>query len=397
MASTDKSLAVYVGMQVDLNGRELTLAPKTPINQVSKHGLELELPDNVFLGKVGKTADGLINSFLPDNPKKNKFKIDELTTGIEAVDGIINKIKEAELSLSKFHLKIPSKSQANAEDQDPTEYTVALAATWSDIPEEQKENMGGFEVTLKGLVVMFTNETQEGLDQIKMIKEATAEAQKVLAPGRDLEALKLKTKQELQYKLDKAKEDEANSQAVVDQMQAVEDQVKEIKNDDNITGDKEALTTVSKNAEKLREKANSSLDKAKRTIDEANDLIGKLLNISESEKMLERSRTIESESEDKINLIMADAQNNSQMTIEKLKTEVKDAEAKVEDAETKAKKAASEKPEEAASVTSKVAEIRAEIIKIKDLKKTTKLSTLKKKSYDLGQLITELTTLTGKL
>lgn len=235
MTSTDRSLAVYVGMQVDLNGRELTLAPKTPINQIGKRGLELELPDNVFLGKVGQTADGLINSFIPDNPNKDKFKIDEIKTGIDAVDTIIEKIKAAELSLSKFHVKIPpkyktdqdgkyidgskkvidfSKPNANSklvtidnDDQAPTEYTVALAATWSDpATNSSAANMGGFDMTLKGLVVMFTNENQDDLDQIKMIKEATTEAQKVLAPSRELNAKKLKAQQKL-AQATKAKED----------------------------------------------------------------------------------------------------------------------------------------------------------------------------------------------
>lgn len=210
-ALDDKSLDIYVGMQVDLNGRDLTLIPKTPINKVKEEGLELALPDTIFLGKVGDTVQGLVESFTPAG--STPIKIDDLTTGIPAVDGIVNKVKAAELSLSKFHLKMPSQYKRDEKnklvlennkpqlvtqeekDKNPamyaTEYTVGLAATWSDAKPADAESMGGFNMTMKGLFIMLTNEEQDPDELDQIIVNAAKEAQKVLAPSRELNAKNL--------------------------------------------------------------------------------------------------------------------------------------------------------------------------------------------------------------
>jgi hypothetical protein len=270
---TSKDLAIYVGMQAELNGREITLAPKTPINQVDIYGLELELPDTVFLGKLGDTADNLIENFTPEGSNAPKMS-DLANTGIGAIDNIIKKVSDAELSLSKFHVNIPSQYEKDEnndlkkdkegkpvklQQNDPkgkTEYTVGLAATWSNTKSTSKEKMGGFDMTIKGLFVMFSNEDQEDLDQIQMIKDATAEAQKILAPAREFQAKKLKAQQDISA----ATKLKAELEAAKTKAETIKDSLTAQ------TNDKDRATDFLKNADDSIAKAETILKDAEKAL-----------------------------------------------------------------------------------------------------------------------------------
>jgi len=124
-----KELEIYVGMSIDLNGQPLVLAPKTPINKIKEKGLELELPDNVFLGNVGDMMEAAVNAVKPQNDPK-PFKLEEFKKQYESVPvagKLIQGITSADLTLNKFHVKKHPKEQGG-----DTDYTVAMVATWRE-------------------------------------------------------------------------------------------------------------------------------------------------------------------------------------------------------------------------------------------------------------------------
>jgi len=179
----DRSANVYVGVALEINNRTVELAPTTPINKIDEVGLELELPENLYLGKLQAGIDALVGQFSPG------FKFDECkekAKDIPALQKFIAKVGDAEITIQDLHIKIPPKLKATEADKlkDPTKstaegsvkpsdpatlYTVALAATWPKTGDEKKkkekeESLGGFDITLRGIYVMVTNETREEID-----------------------------------------------------------------------------------------------------------------------------------------------------------------------------------------------------------------------------------------
>ncbi|GEM_PF-1689560 len=155
-----RSANVYLGMALEINNRAVELAPITPINKIDEMGLELELPDNLYLGKLKDGIDALVKQFSPD------FKFDECkekAKDIPALQNIIAKVGDAEITIQDLHIKIPPKPKAEGDKKPDNLYTVALAATWPKAVGEP-ESLGGFNITLRGLYVMVTNETREEID-----------------------------------------------------------------------------------------------------------------------------------------------------------------------------------------------------------------------------------------
>lgn len=167
----------YVGAVLDIKGREVLLAPKTPINKIKEKGLELELPNNLNLGKAKDILNELLEYF------GSKTKVENLTTEITVVDKLIKKAMDAQITIQDLYIHVPSEYKKNDQgklidkdgkviisdsqvpvklpdnDKKPTEYTVAIAATWPDeIVTGDGEKLPGSNFTLKGLYLMVTNE-----------------------------------------------------------------------------------------------------------------------------------------------------------------------------------------------------------------------------------------------
>lgn len=145
---------VYVGIALDVNNRTVELAPTTPINRIDEYGLELELPENLYLGQLQSGIDALVGQFSPGF----KFKdYEEQAAGIPALQNIIKKVGTAEITIQDLHLKIPPEKKK----EDGSLYTLAMSATWPVDAKADKLADGGFNLTLRGLYVMVTNETAD--------------------------------------------------------------------------------------------------------------------------------------------------------------------------------------------------------------------------------------------
>lgn len=166
---------IYLGMSIKINNQTIVLAPKTPINKIKKDGLELELPRYVYLGKVGDEFEKLMRSFMPEN--SSSITVASLKTNIQAIDNLVKKVAEADITLGKFHLQIYPEE---GEEKPPNRYTVALLANWPESSLQDDNKVGGFKIT--GLFVMVTNEEETGtVDAGEAIKEAAARIQQRLA------------------------------------------------------------------------------------------------------------------------------------------------------------------------------------------------------------------------
>lgn len=184
---------VYVGVALDVNNRTVELAPTTPINQISKYGLELELPENLYLGKLQAGINALVGQFSPG------FKFEEYeqqAAGIPALQNIIKKVGNAEITIQDLHLKIPPDNQKESGNL----YTVAMSATWSEAEAQADKLADGFNLTLKGLYVMVTNETSDEIATRRarakalqkkaeaLLQEATASSNGTAATKADAES-----------------------------------------------------------------------------------------------------------------------------------------------------------------------------------------------------------------
>jgi len=113
-----KDTDIYVGVSLELNKQTLVLAPKTPINNYKTQGLELELPDNVFLGNVGDAMDAIMAELQPGE-SSSKLKVADITktcNEIPVLKGVVNKLTEANLTLGKFHVKMYPKEENKTPD-----------------------------------------------------------------------------------------------------------------------------------------------------------------------------------------------------------------------------------------------------------------------------------------
>lgn len=212
---TKKEPELCVGVNIEIQGRDICLAPKTPINQIAEKGIELELPNNLYLGKAGEIVDGIAEEFGyegKDNQNR-KILISQTKTGITVVDNLIAKVMEAELTISDLYIKVyPEPQDKNGKrliqnkegkflrveqsNADPavdvtlkdgkyfigedelkvplkaTEYTLRLAATWSAKPAEQEKL--GSQFKLKGLYLMITNEDMNVIEARRLKQKSLA-------------------------------------------------------------------------------------------------------------------------------------------------------------------------------------------------------------------------------
>jgi hypothetical protein len=227
----EKTTALYVGVNLEIQGRDVMLAPKTPINKIAEQGIELELPNDLYLGKAGDILDGIAEEFgyRPEMKNREKQSLSQTETGITAVDNLIKKVMSAELTISDLYIKVhpepkdkegkklvPSKDSNGIQvnltgkyhtvdedgkqseqpvnvELDPkdgkyyigdkehtlknppkqTEYTLGLAAKWTT-GTESPGKLGGSNFKLKGLYLMITNEDLKVIEARRLEQKSLA-------------------------------------------------------------------------------------------------------------------------------------------------------------------------------------------------------------------------------
>jgi hypothetical protein len=214
----DKETALYVGVNLEIQGRDVILAPKTPINQIAEKGIELELPSDLYLGEAGEILDGIAEEF--GYKSENNTPISKIKTDITVIDKLIDKVMNAELTISDLYIKVHPEPKDNANTKlvpapdvnpngtgkyyhvdakgkantdapvtvtekkgeyfidnkklrvppKPTEYTVGLKATWSGNSEDKL----GSKFKLKGLYLMITNEDLSMIEARRLKQKSLA-------------------------------------------------------------------------------------------------------------------------------------------------------------------------------------------------------------------------------
>lgn len=213
-----KTAELYIGVNLEIQGRDIMLAPKTPINQIAEKGIELELPNDLYLGKAKEILDGIAEEFGYNS--ESNTPISETKTDITVIDKLIDKVMNAELTISDLYIKVhpdpkddantklvpapdvnpngtgkyyhvDAKGKANTNapvtvtetkgeyfidnkklsvPPKPTEYTVGLKATWSGNPGDKL----GSKFKLKGLYLMITNEDLSRIEARRLKQKSLA-------------------------------------------------------------------------------------------------------------------------------------------------------------------------------------------------------------------------------
>ena len=100
---------VYAGVILEVEGKEVKLMPKTPLNRVNEDGLELEYPQNAEPIRVKpKTVIEGITKEITGSKYDIEKKIKE--ADIPILTPIASKVLSGDLTFEKIHYKMPSKA-----------------------------------------------------------------------------------------------------------------------------------------------------------------------------------------------------------------------------------------------------------------------------------------------
>ena len=132
-----------VGITFEVSGKEITVQPKNPINEVSEKGFEFSLLEPVNLGKIGEGIDQLFEDF------GYRGKVSKQLKGLPApLDNLAGTIMQLELIIIKCAIKIPPKAPEGSESIEAskaTSFEFGIAAKWS----ESKKLFGN--IKMKGI------------------------------------------------------------------------------------------------------------------------------------------------------------------------------------------------------------------------------------------------------
>lgn len=147
--------AFYMGVVFELNGKEVSLEPLTPINYISKTGLECRLDEPVELGEIGENLATVLETVGADSSeifeeKDGQLVVKDSIKDIPVVGEIVETLLEADVTIEQFYVKIPPKGAGT-----PVRYTVGMSAVW-DVGAGEGKLFG--EVYLKGLYLKVSNE-----------------------------------------------------------------------------------------------------------------------------------------------------------------------------------------------------------------------------------------------
>ena len=128
---TNSSPNVYVGVQIELNKQVVDLIPETPINDIKNQGFKLRLASPVNLGTL-KDALPSIFQDLGISGDNSLIKDGKLTSGVELIDKIGNKVLSANLTINALEYeKPPEEAKTNLTNTD-SKYVFIASATWDD-------------------------------------------------------------------------------------------------------------------------------------------------------------------------------------------------------------------------------------------------------------------------
>ncbi|HEY3823369.1 MAG TPA: hypothetical protein VGL82_02375 [Bryobacteraceae bacterium] len=121
---------VFLGVVLEIEGKDIALEPKTPVNKISVYGLEAELPKGteVLLGSVGGGIQSFVQSVTGDPTWKMPDKKD--LPGVVA--GVYDTVMTAEITINDLYIKIPPKSndEKTAAEKLETAYRLGVYVGW---------------------------------------------------------------------------------------------------------------------------------------------------------------------------------------------------------------------------------------------------------------------------
>lgn len=123
MAAT---IGAYLGVVLEIGGKEVALEPKTAINRIKEEALEVELPKGteVQLGSIAGGLEGFAKSVYPG------FKLpakDDLP--LEGLRGVYGVLTTAELTINDIYLKIPAEKDSKGM---PISYRLGIYVGWQE-------------------------------------------------------------------------------------------------------------------------------------------------------------------------------------------------------------------------------------------------------------------------
>lgn len=148
---------VFLGVILEIEGKEIALEPKTPVNKIAEQGLEAELPKGteVLLGSVG----GGIQSFVRSVTNDPKWEMPKKETLPAVVAGVYGAVMTAEITINDLYVKIPPKSNETktAAEKLETAYRLGVYVGWP-----QPQSLIG-NVSLKGISLRVVKSAQPAL------------------------------------------------------------------------------------------------------------------------------------------------------------------------------------------------------------------------------------------
>jgi hypothetical protein len=148
-------MSVQVGIVLEVNNKEVPLIPKKAMQDIKKHGMELELNERLNLGPISGDIDYIVKKF------DNDFSITKVTDNLpDVLDKVVDKLLGLELIIEEFKLVIPGTATPipQGAPKAPTLYTLGMSFMWSTDPLELVTDT----LAVKGLYLKVSNETEGG-------------------------------------------------------------------------------------------------------------------------------------------------------------------------------------------------------------------------------------------
>jgi len=120
-------MSTYLGVVLELNGKEIALEPITDITRIKQDGIEAGLPTGteVHLGSIAGGLKELIKKVDPS------FKLPEASEIPEALRGMYGALTSVELTVNDLYVKIPPTAD-KGQPQASTGYRLGLYVGWSE-------------------------------------------------------------------------------------------------------------------------------------------------------------------------------------------------------------------------------------------------------------------------
>ena len=161
---------IYIGAQLDFRGQDINLIPRTPINKVKTHGLELGLDSPLLLGTISQNYNDLASDFnLPASYRTFTELKESAKTGIDAIDNLLTTIGSASLTIEQLKVKMaPTQRVVEGEsgntteeipeaDREENKYTFGASMTWEPQENGSYGNLIGA-LSIKGIYFLATTE-----------------------------------------------------------------------------------------------------------------------------------------------------------------------------------------------------------------------------------------------